>query len=68
MDTKKVTREELRNMSIGDTITFNLNEYRLIESGKNTAYVYAKILGCRFVCSTDKTESGYTLTITKEAI
>jgi hypothetical protein len=66
MEEKKVTRAELRDLGVGDTLTYHLTDYAQVDSGKNTAYAYAKVLGCRFTCSTEKTDNGYNLTIKKE--
>lgn len=58
---EKVTRERLRAMKNGETITVNcVNGYDL-DSQKNTAYAMQKLEGCRFTCKSD----GLKLSVTR---
>lgn len=63
---EKVTREDLRNMQIGETRTFDLPNAQACDNGKSVAYQMQNLLGCKFSVSTDYTSNK--LTITKNAI
>ena len=58
---EKVTRERLRTMQNGDTITVECANGYDLESQKNTAYAMQKLDNCRFTCKSD----GLTLTVTR---
>ncbi len=58
---EKVTRERLRTMQNGDTITVECANGYDLESQKNTAYAMQKLENCRFTCKSD----GLTLTVTR---
>lgn len=58
---EKVTRERLRTMQNGDTITVKCANGYDLESQKNTAYAMQKLENCRFTCKSD----GLTLTVTR---
>lgn len=74
MEERKITRQELKEMNMGETRHFYLSDYANVCSGKNTAYEYAKFLGCSFRCNVTKVEfgnseesaRGWCLTVTKE--
>lgn len=63
---KKVTREELRSMAMGETRTFDLPNAQQCDNGKSTAYQMQNILGCKFSVQTDYSTNR--LTITKNSI
>ena len=50
---EKVTRERLRTMQNGDTITVECANGYDLESQKNTAYAMQKLENCRFTCKSD---------------
>lgn len=62
MTVEKVTRGLLKALKSEETTTLTLPTYAAVESGKNTAYQFAKILGCKFEC---KVSAETTLTITR---
>ena len=74
MEARKITRQGLREMEMGETRTFYFKDYANVCSSKNTAYEYAKFLGCSFRCNVTKVEfgsseesgQGWRLTVTKE--
>lgn len=68
MDEKKITRQALREMEAGDTMTVTLSDYASVESGKNVAYAFGKIECCKFSTKVEKVDEGWNLTITKEAL
>lgn len=57
----KVTRDVLRAMEQGDSLTFSSENGYAIESAKSMAYMLQKLEHVRFTCRTD----GTTLTITR---
>ena len=59
----RVTRELLKGMSGGDTLTVELPDAAAIESGKVTAYQLQRLEGCKFSMSSDYVKR--TLTITR---
>ena len=59
--TEKVTRERLRSMKNGETLTVQCVDGYDLVSQKNTAYAMAKLENCRFSCTAD----GLTLTVTR---
>ena len=59
--TEKVTRERLRSMKNGETLTAQCVDGYDLASQKNTAYAMAKLENCRFSCTAD----GLTLTVTR---
>lgn len=59
--TEKVTRERLRSMKNGETLTVQCVDGYDLASQKNTAYAMAKLENCRFSCTVD----GLTLTVTR---
>lgn len=64
--TQAVTSGALRNMAMGDTLTFNLPSADAINSGKAIAYRVQHSLRCKFTVSSDY--AGNRLTITKRPI
>lgn len=64
--TQAVTSEALRNMAMGETLTFNLPSADAINSGKAIAYRVQHSLRCKFTVSSDY--AGNRLTITKRPI
>lgn len=66
MKTKKVTREDLRNMQMGETKVFDLPNAQACDNGKSVAYQMQNLLGCKFSIFTDYTSNR--LTITKSAV
>ena len=59
----KITREDLRLMRDGETRTFQLPSAAAVESGKTSAYIFAKLAGIRLRCESDFENK--TLTITR---
>lgn len=58
--TEKVTRERLRAMTAGDTLTVQCENGYDLDSQKNTAYAMKKLEGRRFSCRAE----GLTLIVT----
>lgn len=58
-----VSRSVLREMKIGDSRTFELNDAMAIDSAAVKAYQMQYIEGCRYVCK--KNYVARTITITK---
>lgn len=58
--TKRVTRERLRAMKAGETLTVQCENGYDLDSQKNTAYAMKKLEGRAFSCCTD----GLTLIVT----
>lgn len=63
---EKITRDDLRTMSDGETKTFELETVGACDSGKVTACTMQRYLGCRFSVKTNYSEK--TLTITRSKI
>lgn len=61
---EKITRERLRGMKNGETLTVECTDGYDLASQKNTAYAMAKLENCRFSC----TAEGLTLTVTRYGI
>ena len=59
--TEKVTRDRLRAMKNGETLTVQCADGYDLASQKNTAYAMAKLENCRFSCQAE----GLTLTVTR---
>ena len=57
----KVTRDYLRAMQAGETLTVTCADGYDLESQRNTAYQMSKLENCRFSCKAE----GLTLTITR---
>lgn len=68
MEKEKVTRDALREMKVGESKTFHLENYAEAESGKSVAHAFAKVVGCKVTTSTKKMEDGWTITVTKEEL
>ena len=51
--TEKITRERLRKMKSGETVTVICSNGYDLDSQKNTAYFMQKLEGCRFTCKTE---------------
>lgn len=66
MKVEKVTREELRNMEMGESREFELPNAQACDNGKSVAYQMQNLLGCKFSVMTDYTANK--LTISKNAI
>lgn len=66
METKveKITRERLRAMQNGDTLTVECADGYDLDSQRNTAYAMGKMEQCRFSCKAD----GLTLQVTRYGI
>ena len=60
-ETEKITRERLRAMQNGETVTVNCVDGYDLDSQKNTAYAMQKMERCKFTCKSD----GLTLTVTR---
>ena len=60
-ETEKITRERLRAMQNGETVTVNCIDGYDLDSQKNTAYAMQKMERCKFTCKSD----GLTLTVTR---
>lgn len=65
MEKNKVTSEALREMQIGQTLTFDLPDADAINTGKAIAYRLQNSLGCKFSAVSDFANNK--LTITKNA-
>lgn len=64
--TEKLTRDDLRSISVGETKTFALPDARACDNGKSLAYQYQNILGCKFSVKTDYLAN--TLSITRTTL
>lgn len=62
--TGKITRERLRSLKDGETLTVQCADGYDLESQRNTAYAMQKLERCRFACKAD----GLTLTVTRYGI
>lgn len=60
-ETEKITRERLRAMQHGETVTVNCVDGYDLDSQKNTAYAMQKMERCKFTCKSN----GLTLTVTR---
>lgn len=58
---EKITRNRLRAMASGESITVTCRDGYDLESQKNTAYQTGKLVNCRYSCSVN----GMTLTVTR---
>ena len=58
---KKITRDCLRSMANGDTVTVECQDGYDLDSQKNNAYAMQKMECCRFTCKVD----GLTLSVTR---
>lgn len=61
---KRVTRESLRALQDGESITVQCANGYELESQRNTAYAMQKLEGCGFRCKTD----GLLLTVERYGI
>ena len=59
--TEKITRDVLRGMKKGETITVMCANGYDMDSQKNTAYAMQKMENCRFACKSD----GLQLSVTR---
>ena len=59
--TEKITRDVLRDMKKGETITVMCANGYDLDSQKNTAYAMQKMENCRFACKSD----GLQLSVTR---
>lgn len=66
METKKVTREQLRELEVGESLIIPGMTYAAVDSGRTATYTCAKIDGSRFSCKTEKDGDLWKLTITRE--
>lgn len=57
----RVTRDYLRTMQHGETLTVTCTDGYDLESQRNTAYQMSKLENCRFSCKAD----GLILTVTR---
>lgn len=57
---EKITRERLRAMRNGDTITTRCTDGYDMDSQKNTAYAMQKMENCRFACKSDELQLSVT--------
>jgi len=62
--TEKITRERLRTMQDGESVTVRCADGYDLDSQKNTAYAMQKMENCRFTCKTE----GLTLTVTRYGV
>ena len=62
MKIEKVTREDLRAISVGESRTYELPTYAAVLSAKASAYATGRIEGCRYVCSTEPDRPVVTIT------
>ena len=62
--TEKITRDVLRGMKKGETITVMCANGYDLDSQRNTAYAMGKMEQCRFSCKVD----GLTLQVTRYGI
>lgn len=62
----KVTRDMLRGLNAGDSLTVTLPDAAAIESGKATAYTLQRLEGCKFSVQTDYVAR--TLTVTRSEL
>ena len=46
----KISRDDLRALHDGETRTFQLPSAAAVESGKTSAYIFAKLAGIRLRC------------------
>lgn len=60
----KITRERLRAMKDGETITVVCKDGYDADSQRNTAYAMQRLENCKFTCTID----GLTLTVTRYGI
>lgn len=58
----KVTSETLRNMAVGESITFELPNADAINTGKAIAYRLQNSLGCKFGAVSDYANNRLTIT------
>lgn len=61
---QRITRECLRTMQNGESITVQCIDGYDLDSQKNTAYAMQKMEKCRFTCKTE----GFALTVTRTAL
>ena len=66
MEAKKVTRELLRQLEVGESLTIPGMTYAAVDSGRTSAYTCAKIDGRLITCKTEKDGELWKLTITRE--
>ena len=59
--TERVTRERLRKMKNGESITVMCTDGYDLDSQKNTAYAMQKMENCKFSCRS----AGLTLTVSR---
>lgn len=63
---EKLTRDDLRNMKMGETKTFSLSGALACDAGKTTCYQMQNILKCKFSVSTDYVNNK--LTVSKKEL
>lgn len=61
MERKRITRELLRSMTNGMSVTVNCADQYDLDSQRNTAYAFGKYEGCKFTCI----PNGLELTVTR---
>ena len=61
MEKDKITRQRLRGMRDGETITVNCENGYDLDSQRNTAYFMQKMENCKYSCQTE----GLTLSVTR---
>lgn len=62
----KVTRDDLRAIQTGQSMTFDLPDAKACDNAKSLAYQFQNILGCKFSVQTDYAAN--TLTITRNSL
>ena len=62
MKLEKITREDLRAISEGETRVYELPTYAAVLSAKASAYATGRVEGCRYVCSCDSIAPVITIT------
>lgn len=66
MESKKVTRAQLRELEVGESLIIPGMTYAAVDSGRTSAYTCAKIDGRLVTCKTEKDGELWKLTITRE--
>lgn len=62
MEKTRVTTEALREMQMGETVTFELPDAKAVDSGKALAYRYQHTLGCKLGAVSDYANNKLTIT------
>lgn len=65
-NSRRLTREDLRSIPMGETKTFTLMSAQACDNGKALTYQFQNLIGCKFSVRTDY--AACTLTITRNAL